>query len=147
MRKALLAALAFALISLPALAAQGLDAFLDHVNVEARADMNVFAARVSAQFGVPEAQVRIVLGKVSQPADAFMVFQIGQMAHRDADSVLRVYGSHRGRGWGVIAQEMGIKPGSAEFKALKRGDLHFGDHQQLEIERPGPGRGHSKGRD
>ncbi len=147
MRRVLLAALASVLISLPAVAAQGLDAFLDHVNVEAHADINVFAARLSAQFGVPEAQVRIVLGKVRQPADAFMVFQIGQMAHRDADSVLRVYESHRGRGWGVIAQEMGIKPGSAEFKALKRGELHFGDHEHQQIERPGPGRGHGRGRD
>lgn len=148
MRKLLTATLLSLLLAAPALAS-GLDDFLSRVNVQARADMNGFAARVSAQFGVPEAQVRVVLGQVSSPADAFMVFQLGQMSNRQPDDVMRVYQDNQGRGWGVIAQRLGIRPGSPEFHALKRGDLRFGPGEDGQggggpagDEPPGRGRGH-----
>ncbi len=142
MKRLLIALLLFAMYQVPALAHGGLEDFLQNVNIQARADMNGFSAKVSAQFGVPEAQVRIVLGKVTDPADAFMVFQLGQMAHSDPDAVLQVYQAHRDRGWGVLAQELGIRPGSPEFHALKRGDLHFGPGGEEDY---GPGHGHGHG--
>jgi hypothetical protein len=64
---------------------------------------------------------------VATPADAFMAFQFGQMAHRPPETVIHTYQAHKGKGWGVIAKELGIKPGSREFHALKNGDLVFGD--------------------
>jgi len=138
----ILSMLAFAL-AVPAMAGGGLEAFLRNVNIQARADINGFAVKVSAQFGVPEAQVRVVLGKVSEPADAFMVFQLGQMARQPTDTVMRLYKSGKGRGWGVLAKELGIKPGSAEFHALKSGDLHFGVGRE---DQSGPGKRRGKGR-
>lgn len=147
MKKFLIAALAFLLVPVSAMAGGGLDAFLDSVNIQARSDMNGFTAKVSAQFGVPEAQVKLVLGKVGgEPADAFMVFQLGHMANQDPDSVLRVYQSNKGRGWGAMAQQLGIRPGSPEFFALKRGDLHYGPGQDEHAgSGPGMGRGHGHG--
>ncbi len=145
MRKFLSAVFLSFLFSGPALAGGGLDAFLSDLNVQARADLTGFSAKVSAQFGVPEAQVRIVLRNVAEPADAFMVFQLGQMTNQRPDVVMQVYQSHKGRGWGALAQELGIRPGSPEFFALKRGDLHFGADQGYD--EPGPGRGHGRGRD
>lgn len=138
MRRLLLALLLLVMAQTPALAAGGLSAFLHDLNVQAHADINGYTARVAAQFGVPEAQVRIVLGKVTEPADAFMVFELGRISRRDADSVLRVYQTNR-RGWGAIAHDLGIKPGSPEFKALKRGQLHLGDVDEAPA---GHGRGH-----
>ena len=76
------------LVAQPARAGGGLDDFLARVNVQARADLGGFAAKVSAQFGVPEAQVRVVLSAVSELADAFMVFQVGDFCHRSPDEVL-----------------------------------------------------------
>ena len=35
--------------------------------------------------------------------------------------MLRIYERDHGQGWGVIAQRLGIKPGSAAFHALKGG--------------------------
>jgi hypothetical protein len=144
MKKLLAAALVYQLLSAPALAGS-LDAFLNNVNVQARSDMNGFAAQVSAQFGVPEAQVKLVLGKVGSPADAFMVFQLGNMTHQQPDAVMQVYQENQGRGWGVIAQRLGIRPGSPEFFALKRGDLHFGPGGSAGENEPGPGRGRGRG--
>lgn len=124
MRSLLAAALLCALFAAPA-HAHGLDDFLSRVNVEARRNLDGFVAKVSAQFEIPEAQVRVVLGAVSDPADAFMVFQIGQFCHRTSDDVLPVYRAQKGKGWGVIAKQLGIKPGSPEFHALKNGDLYL----------------------
>ncbi len=124
-------------------------AFMKHVDAQARADMEHFHATVAAQFGVPEVQVRAVLGKVHSPADAFMVFQVSHMSHQPIDRVMPVYESHKKQGWGAMAKELGIKPGSAEFHALKNGDLHYGpgddDHEHGHGHGKGDGNGHGHG--
>jgi hypothetical protein len=51
-----------------------------------------------------------------------------------------VYKQSKGKGWGVIAKELGIKPGSPEFHALKRGDFAFTG------EPGGGGESHGKGK-
>jgi hypothetical protein len=125
----------------------GLDNFLDSVNVQARADLSGFAARISAQFGAPMAKVQAVIQTVRQPADAFMVYQLSQFSGREPERVMDVYSRGKGKGWGVIAKELGIKPGSAEFHALKRGDLHFTGRPSNSDDSPGKGKGkgHGKG--
>ncbi len=146
MKRIILAALALLLISVPAVAGGGLDAFLGDLNVQARADMNGFAVRLSAQFGIPEVQVRTVIKTVAQPADAFMCLQLGQWAQRPPEQVVQVYKANRGKGWGVIAKSLGIKPGSPEFHALKRGDLVFSGQPGGAGEGPGKGKGKGKGK-
>lgn len=123
--------------------AGGLDSLLTKLNNQAKSDLSAFSARISAQFGVPEAQVKVVLGTVKEPADAFMVFQVGKMASQPADKVLQVYQSGKGRGWGAMARDLGIKPGSAEFHALKRGDF---DLRGGPDDGPGNGKGRGKGK-
>lgn len=120
----LFALLLFLVLPLPAFAG-GLEDFLSNVNVQARVDLPGFSAKISSQFGVPQVQVQAVLQTVREPADAFMVFQLGQMSGTPPERVLEVYGPNKGKGWGVIAKELGIKPGSADFHALKNGDLSF----------------------
>lgn len=67
------------------------------------------------------------------------------------DAVYQVYQPNRKKGWGVIAKELGIKPGSPEFHALKRGDLHFTEQpaghggQGNSDSGRGKGKGHGKG--
>ena len=65
-----------------------------------------------------------------EPADAFMVFQLGRMGQCPPERVMEVYKTRHGQGWGAMAKELGIKPGSAEFHALKRGDLRFDGRPQ-----------------
>ena len=146
MKKIILAALALFLFTGLAVAGGGLDGFLNSVNIQARADMNGFSARLSTQFGIPEVQVRTVIGTVREPADAFMCLQLGQWTHQPPEQVVRVYTANQGKGWGVIAKSMGIKPGSAEFHALKRGDLTFsGLPAGQQGAGPGKGKGRGKG--
>lgn len=56
-----------------------------------------------------------------------MVLKMAEMSHKPPEKVIDVYKANKGKGWGVMAKNMGIKPGSAEFKALKNGhDLDGG---------------------
>src|SRR5512143_344163 len=101
MLRILLVILLLAVVGAPGVALASLDSFLNNVNVQARADLPGFHAQVSAQFGVPVPQVQAVLHTVGSPADAFMVFQLGQMTHRPPETVMHTYQAHKGKGWGV----------------------------------------------
>lgn len=126
-----------------------LDSFMANLNVQARADLPGFKAGISAQFGVPLPQVEMVFAQVAAPADVFMTFQLGQMANKPAPVVLQSYQSNKGKGWGVIARELGIKPGSAAFHALKNGNLRYtgqpgGGYEDSPGKGKGKGKGHNK---
>ena len=145
MKKFFFALVALLCLTAPVLAAGGIDNFLANLNVQARADMAGFAARLSTQFGIPGAQVNAVISTVREPADAFMVYQLGQMTRQSPEVVMQTYEANRGRGWGVIAKEMGIKPGSREFHALKRGEFSL-TGTTADSGQSGSGKGKGKGR-
>lgn len=146
MKKFTLFCLIISLLLPAAVFAGGLEDFLANVNIQARADLPGFSAKISTQFGVPVANVQAVVQKVNEPADAFMVFQLGQMARTQPERVLTVYTPNKKKGWGAIAKELGIKPGSAEFHALKSGDLVFDGRPAGSDEPQGRGKGKGKGK-
>ncbi len=135
-------------LSIVSIAHADLNSFLRDVNVQAQGDMRNFSVKLSAQFGVPLPQVNDIVMHVAAPADAFMVLELGHMANRPPETVLQTYQRSRGKGWGELAKELGIKPGSPEFHALKRGDLSFtgepGDNGHGKGNGKGKGRGHNK---
>ncbi len=111
-------------------------------NIRAEADPSGFRARLAARFNIGDAQVNAILGDVEGPADAYMVLRLGEMSGRHTDYVIEKYKSGRGKGWGALAKSLGIKPGSKEFHALKRGsDLYDGNYKGKR------GKGRGKGKD
>ncbi len=144
MKKIVLAVMLILFCSNLLMGKEGLDSFLDNLNIQARADMNGFSVKLSTQFGVPLSQVQVVIGTVAAPADAFMCFQLGQMTRNPYEKVLQVYQANMGKGWGVIAKSLGIKPGSPEFHALKRGEFVF-DGEPKSSSAKGKGKGKGKG--
>jgi len=144
--KSLILICAALLLFVPLTAFASLDDFLNSVNVQARVDLPEFSIKVSNQFGVPLTQVQAVVQTVREPADAFMVFQLGQYAGVSHERVLEAYKPSRKKGWGAIAKELGIKPGSAEFHALKRGDLHFTGAPGASDDTPARGKGKGRGK-
>ena len=113
--------IAMALLICSTMAVAGDFGWMDDFNITAQADPSGFRARLATRFHIGPAEVSAVIGDVADPADAYMVFRLGELAHRPPDMVLREYKAGRGKGWGVLAKSLGIKPGSAEFHALKRG--------------------------
>ncbi len=123
----------------PALASSDLDVFISNLNVQAQADLGAFKLRLSTQFGVPVPKVDAIMASVRTPGDAYMCFRVGQVASQPVEVVAWEYQVHKGQGWGVIAKNLGIKPGLKEFHALKKGDFNGDDTDS------GKGKGKGKG--
>ena len=121
----LVAALVFScalMVPVPATAG-GLDSFLGEINLTAQADLGAFKADLSLSFGVSDAKVSGLFQVLAKPSDVYMCLRIGEIARQPIDRVVAEHKKNKGQGWGVIAKNLGIKPGSAEFHALKAGKL------------------------
>lgn len=133
--------LAFALVLFTGgLAHADLNASLRSLNIGAEGNMGGFRTWVGAHFGASGPDIDLVLRSVDRPADAALCFWLSLHTGRSIDVVMHEYRDHRGQGWGALAKSLGIKPGSADFKALKRGDLGW------HYDGAGGGHGKSKGR-
>lgn len=120
--------------------------WLNNLNVRAEADSSGFRVQLATRFRVGDATVKAVIGNVAEPSDAYMIFRLGELSHRPVNEVMKVYRTNRHRGWGVMAKELGIKPGSREFHALKRGeDLGGGGQGRKHFSEHGNGNGHGHG--
>ena len=146
MKRSMLFSLILSLLLPLAAFAGGLEDFLASVNIQAKADLPGFSAKISTQFGVPLPNVQAVVQRVSEPADAFMIYQLGQMSGKQPDKVMDVYTTNKKKGWGAIAKELGIKPGSAEFHALKSGNLSFTGTPSGSDDSSGKGKGKGRGK-
>ena len=94
-------------------------------NINAEADPSGFRVRLAARFKIGDAEIKTVLSNVEKPADAYVVLRLREMSKQPANYVIENYKSGKGKGWGALAKSLGIKPGSREFHALKRGhDLY-----------------------
>lgn len=102
-----------------------LGVYVSDLDVFARANLGDYKVQLGARFGTSSSQVDFVLSNVDRPADAAIVLWLGDRCRQPLDRVLRVYRSHKSKGWGEVAKGLGIKPGSAEFHALKAGNLDF----------------------
>ena len=132
------------LVFLPSLAAAGDFDWTRDFNIRAEADPSGFRAQMASRFKVGDAQITAVLGNVGKPADAYMVFRLGEMSAKPPEYVIEQYKSGKSRGWGEIAKSLGIKPGSREFHALKSGhDLYAASHTE---KGKGKGKGQGKGK-
>jgi hypothetical protein len=104
-----------------------IDTHLTEINRYGRTDTDYFIDDVVSSFGAPRYFVRDLLTtRRWEPADVYYACALAHQLDRPCMDVVRDYGDDRGQGWGVIAQRMGIKPGSAEFHALK-GTLNKSD--------------------
>jgi hypothetical protein len=99
--------------------------WLKDLNIQAQVDPSGFKIRLATRFNIGDTQINAVLSNVPEPADAYMVLRLAEMSSKPTDYVIEQYKSDKNKGWGVLAKSLGIKPGSQEFEALKRGhDLH-----------------------
>ncbi|PLY04220.1 MAG: hypothetical protein C0622_03160 [Desulfuromonas sp.] len=123
--------------------------WMRNMNVRAEADASGFRTQLATRFHIGESEVGVILGNVERPADAYMVLRLGEMAGKPTDRVLRQYREGKGRGWGVMAQRLGIKPGSAEFKQLKESDDLYKKpswDEKEDKDKHGKGKGEGKGK-
>ncbi len=97
-----------------------LDVSLNSINVQAQANIGPYTADLSASFGVtqPQVQAWMTVDKL-QPAEVYLALELGKLAAKPPAAVITLYKQNKGKGWGAVAKALGIKPGSAAFKARK----------------------------
>lgn len=100
-----------------------LDDFVSEINIKAQQDMGDFKANLSLSFGVDKTKIESVISISEKPADAYMIFRIAEITKKPTEEVITVYKKNKNQGWGKIAKDLGIKPGSKEFKELKKGKI------------------------
>ena len=96
----------------------------------------------------------LTVGWNPRSGDVFMACNIAAIIGRPCRYVVEAYERDRGHGWGNIAKQMGIKPGSPEFHRLKKGFVPTYDRWarpitlDVELERayPNRGKGHGNGK-
>jgi hypothetical protein len=103
--------------------AGGLESLLKEIDVTASADLGAFKADLSVTFGVSGPKVDGLFELMTSPADVYMTLRIGEVANQPVEQVVAEHKKSKGQGWGVIAKNLGIEPGSEEFHALKENRL------------------------
>ena len=98
------------------------DTQLGDINRYGNDQHDYFVDDLVGQYGAPRGLVNDLLGaRHWQPGDVYYACALAYQTHQRCGDVADQYEQNRGQGWGVIAQRMGIKPGSREFFALKDG--------------------------
>jgi hypothetical protein len=128
------------LVSSAAVAVAGDFDWIKDFNIRAEADPSGFRARLATRFDIGDTQITAVLSNVERPADAYMVLRLGEMSAKPTDYVIKKYKFGKGKGWGALAQSLGIKPGSKEFHALKRGSDLYDDKGKGKVKGKGKGK-------
>jgi len=95
--------------------------WIEGFNIQAQSDPSGFKARLATRFKIGDVQVDALLSNVDEPADAYLMLRLGEMSGKPVDYVVDKYRHNKRKGWGALAKSLGIKPGSEEFHALKRG--------------------------
>lgn len=97
-----------------------LNSTLVRIDADASVNFGAFKADISGSYDITGNKIDYLAVKVGMTAgDIYLAVEIAKITHKSVDRVVEVYQANKGKGWGVIAKELGIKPGSPEFHALK----------------------------
>lgn len=88
------------------------------INTEAKNDLGTFKAGISLDYGIVGEKVDELLD-IMMPGEVELLGIIKDMLGISVDVIVESYQTNKDKGWRAIAKDLGIKPGSAEFHALK----------------------------
>ena len=54
-----------------------------------------------------------------EAGEIYLALEIAKLSKTPVDEVITIYKNNKSKGWGYIAKEAGIKPGSPEFHQMK----------------------------
>ncbi|WP_123812066.1 hypothetical protein [Mangrovimonas sp. DI 80] len=97
-----------------------LDTDLNTINARASADFGAFKTDMKLSYNVSEKSIEYMTGNLNMGfGEVYLALEIAKITRKPLNDVLVCYETHKSKGWGYIAKQMGIKPGSAEFHQLK----------------------------
>lgn len=101
---------------------------LGEINDYGRQYRDPFIGEMTSHYGAPRNLVLELLDQRGwSPGDVYYACAIASVLNLPCLQVVSEYDRDPGQGWGKVAQRLGIKPGSAQFHALKRGAVNTYD--------------------
>jgi len=90
------------------------------IDANASLDFGDFKVDISGSYDITEKKLDYLSVEIEMSAgDIYMTVELATITEKSVDEVVTVYNKNKDKGWSVIAKELGIKPGSPEFHALK----------------------------
>jgi len=106
-----------------------LEAGLNSFNASAKVDLVGFQTEVSLAWGQPMPSIKIAFDRGLTAGEVYLAAALAKLSGKPLTVVLDLYAKNKSKGWGTLAKDLGIKPGSKEFKQLK--DSISGSAQKL----------------
>ena len=105
---------------------QDLEDEITQMNQAGQEDLTALLTRMSTQYNVELSVLLDLSAQGYSPGQLWLALEITATSDTTLANALVLVGETEGQGWGVLAQALGVKPGSAEFFALKE---KFGQHK------------------
>jgi hypothetical protein len=132
------------------------DTRLGEINDYGRRYRDPFVSEMTGHYGAPRSLVLDLLDRRGwAPADVYFACAIARALGIPCLDVVQRYERNPGQGWGNLAKQMGIKPGSPAFHALKNGavgtydrwgyPIRIDQRTSVDWSKHGPGQGKGAG--
>ena len=97
-----------------------LDADLVMINANAKVDFEAFKTDLETSYNISVKKIdHLSIHVKMEPAEIYLAIELSELSGKSIDQVVEIYEVNKDKGWGFIAKELGIKPGSPEFHSLK----------------------------
>ncbi len=97
-----------------------LDADLGKINADAKLDFGAFKTNLALSYDISDKKIdHLSISVKMEPAEIYLALELSKLSGKSIDQVVEIYEVNINKGWGFIAKELGIKPGSPEFHRLK----------------------------
>ena len=104
-----------------------MDNDLNKINADARLDFGTFKTKLALSYNISDTKIDYLSASVKmEPAEVYLALELSNVSGRSVDQVVDIYEIYQDKGWGFIAKELGIKPGSPEFHKLKESTKNKG---------------------
>ena len=98
-----------------------LDIVLANLNVEAGGYVDAFVSELSISYAIPKIQIEDLVYTMRMPfGDVFVNVWLASFIKKPLSVVVKEYEVNKDKGWGMMAKNLGIEPGSEAFHSLKR---------------------------
>jgi hypothetical protein len=103
---------------------------LYEVNEYAISNMDLFRKDLNEKFGATKEDLdRYLVKERRQPADVYYGYNLSRSTGKSLPTIMKMRSDKNG--WGAIAKDLGIKPGSEQFHALKDNSLKKIDKDKM----------------
>ena len=119
LKKSFLTLLMINSLVLPCMLSAGDFEWQVNLNLYSQSDPYAYRHGLANRFNVMENDVVLILDRVYEPSDAYMIYRLAELSGRSPEYVLGVYYNRRSYGWEDMAVYLGIRPQVQEFIILR----------------------------